>query len=693
MAKHLVIVESPAKARTLNKYLGSQYQVTASMGHVRDLPKSKMGVVIEKDFQPQYIVIAKARKTVSALKKQAKGMTAIYLAPDPDREGEAISWHLAAILDGVAGVPIHRVVFNEITKSAVLDAFKRPRAIDMNLVNAQQARRILDRIVGYNLSPLLWKNVGGGLSAGRVQSVALRLVVEREREVKAFKPQEYWTIDAKLASRRKEEAAHRFRASLEKVDGKKLELHTQEAAQKLRDAIESSPFSVLSVKARRRHRRPQAPYTTSRLQQEAFTQLRFAGARTMRIAQRLYEGIEVGEEEAVGLITYMRTDSVAVSTQARDEARSFIRSHFGKEFVPEAPRFYKARKGAQEAHEAVRPTSAAREPQKIRQYLSEEEFKLYDLIWKKFVASQMSDAEEDVTVIDISAGPSFLFRTTGTKLVFAGFLAALGSERRQDAAPKAPGFEDASDTLPHLEAGEPLDLLGLFPEQHFTKPPARFNDASLVRVLEEKGIGRPSTYAPTIQTLYTRHYIERERGAFHPTELGETVVDLLVKHFSNVLDVRFTAFMEGELDKIEEGQTDWVKVLQAFYGPFFKDLEEARATMTNVKRAPKPTSYVCDVCGKHLVEKWGRFGKFLACSGFPDCKYTRSMPTGVRCGRPECNGELVRIQSKKGRRFYGCSTYPACTFTANRLPKPASDGSEEDGQGGVAVDEGEAAEG
>ncbi|MBI3313394.1 MAG: type I DNA topoisomerase [Candidatus Omnitrophica bacterium] len=672
---NLVIVESPAKAKTINKFLGDDFLVEASMGHVRDLPKSKMGVDIAGDFTPSYIISKKARKTVTHLKNQAKGKTGIYLAPDPDREGEAISWHLEHIFKEANGkdVQIRRVVFNEITKEAVKEAFKHPREIAMNLVNAQQARRILDRIVGYELSPLLWRKVGRGLSAGRVQSVALRLIVDREREIKSFVPVEYWSIEAKLSSEKKENAEKVFIAKLEKIGKDKVEIKNREDAEKIRQDILNHPFKVSKVDKSERRRKPQAPYTTSKIQQEAYNRLGFPAAKTMRVAQKLYEGVEIGDEGSTGLITYMRTDSVNIAKSAQDEVVQFIRQKFGADYLPKEPPVYKAKKGAQEAHEAIRPTSVRREPQALRQYLADDEFKLYELIWQKFVASQMSAAVDEHMSVVIDVKEKYFFKTTGRINLFPGFSIvfseAKAQKEKKEEKEKQEGEEDEPIyELPQLTVGEILKLHELMGYQHFTKPPARYNDASLVKTLEEKGIGRPSTYAPTIYTILVREYVNRKGGALIPTELGETVVDLLVKHFPKVMEIEFTAVMEEELDKIEEGEMEWVAVLKDFYGPFETDLTQARKEMQNMRQEVVTTEYKCDICGKNMVIKWGRFGKFLACPGFPECKYTRSIPLGVFCPEPGCGGELVKRLSKKRRTFYGCSNYPKCTYIANKLP-------------------------
>jgi DNA topoisomerase-1 len=670
--KHLVIVESPAKAKTINKFLGHDFQVVASMGHVRDLPKSRMGVDLAHDFAPEYIIIRRALKTVKQLKKDAENKETIYVAPDPDREGEAISWHLAHIFsEKDHGPKILRVEFNEITKEAVLKAFDHPRAIDMNLVNAQQARRILDRVVGYQLSPLLWRNVGRGLSAGRVQSVALRFIVDREREIRKFVSLEYWTLDAKLSASEGPEQSKIFLSRLTQINKTKPELKNQAETDKIKEELRQLPFQVSNIEKTEKRRKPQAPYTTSKLQQEAYSRLGFSAVNTMRIAQRLYEGVELGDEGSVGLITYMRTDSVNIAVSAQEEAARYIREKFGKEYLPEKPPVYKSRKGAQEAHEAVRPTSVFRIPDSVKDFLENDELKLYELIWRKFLASQMMPAVDEHTAISILAGEKYEFRTTGKRNLFLGFTAAFGEIRVEKENSKEIEEEESPEVaeLPDLKIGQNLALHELVGEQHFTKPPPRFNDASLIKLLEEEGIGRPSTYAPTISTILGRMYAERKGGALMPTELGETVADILVRHFPTILDTKFTALMEEELDEIEEGKMEWVKVLKDFYGPFGELLARAQTEMKSVKQAPIPTDYKCGVCGKQVFIKFGRFGKFMACSGFPECKYTRSIPTGFFCPEPGCGGELVKRRAKGRRAFYGCSNYPKCTYVVNELPK------------------------
>lgn len=651
--KALVIVESPAKCKTINKYLGSNYEVAASMGHVVDLPKSKMGIDLEHNFEPQYIVAKDRKKILSELKKKAKNKTAIYLACDPDREGEAISWHLKNQLG--AGKKVARVVFNEITKDAVLEAFKHPSDINMDLVGAQQARRVLDRIVGYSLSPLLWQKVGRGLSAGRVQSVALRLIVDQERKIQAFIPEEYWTIEAQL--KKKKGNPKPFVAKLEKIGDKKLEIKDGKIAASTADKIKQQAFIVKEIKKQKKKRNPYPPFTTSKLQQAGYNLLKFPAAKTMRVAQSLYEGVEIGEEGSVGLITYMRTDSVRISDAAVEETRKFILKEYGKQYLPEKPNVYKAKKGAQAAHEAIRPTSVLRLPKDIESYLTPDQFKLYSIIWRQAVSSQMTPALIAQDAVDIAAG-EYLFHATGSRIEFPGCLVVQGKE------------EEEENLLPDLEAQEILELLELKHDQHFTKPPARFTDASLVKALEEKGIGRPSTYAPTIYTITERDYIRREGGSLVPTELGMLVTDLLVKHFSKILDFEFTAKMEEELDEVEEGSVEWASVVKEFYGIFSGQMDLAKTEMQTVKREAEPTDEICEKCGLPMVIKWGRRGRFMSCSGWPTCRNAKSISTDVVC--PQCGkGKLVarRAKSGRGRPFYGCTTYPVCTFIVNRLPK------------------------
>ena len=666
MAKSLVIVESPAKSKTIGKFLGKDFTVAASMGHIMDLPRSRMGIDIKNNFSPEYVVIPERKKHVSQLKKAAKDKEYIYLAPDPDREGEAISWHLANILG--KNKKVHRVSFHEITKEAVTEAFKHPHALDMNLVNAQQARRILDRLVGYSLSPLLWKKVSRGLSAGRVQSIAVKLIVEREREIGVFVPIEYWDIAAELKkktqdTRHKTQEDPPFMAKLDKIDDKKAEVKTKEEGDRLVDEISKQRFVISGVKDSKKKKTPSPPFTTSKLQQEAFNKLRFSVSKTMKIAQELYEGVDLGKEETFGLITYMRTDSVNISKESQREAKDYIVNKFGEKYYPQIPNTYKSRKSAQEAHEAIRPTVPLHEPGVIKRFLSADQYKLYELIWNRFISSQMSPALYSVKTVDISAG-RFLFRTSGTTILFDGFTILYPQDSNKE--------EKA--ILPKFVSGEELDLISLLPSQHFTKPPPRYSDASLVKALEEKGIGRPSTYAPTISTIVTRNYVRREKGYLFPTELGTVVNDLLLQYFSKILDERFTAKMEEELDEIEEGKVNWIKVLQVFYRPFSFELKVAQNYMKSIKKEVTPTDQVCELCGRPMVIKWGRRGKFLSCSGFPECKGAKTIGSGIKCPQEGCAGELVERRSKRGF-FYGCSKYPQCTYISKKLPEdtPAQD--------------------
>jgi len=653
MSKSLVIVESPAKASTINKFLGSDYLVRSSMGHIRDLPSSKMGIDVEDDFKPHYIAIPRRKKTIAQLKKDLTGKSTLYLAADPDREGEAICWHIANVL-AKDNIQVHRVEFHEITKEAITNAFKHPRQIDMNMVNAQQARRILDRIVGYSISPLLWKNVGRGLSAGRVQSVALRLIVDRERQITAFAPKEYWEIEAEL--RKSAEKDKTFTTKLNKIDGKEPNLKNNKEADEVVKELEKANYVVADINKSQKIKKPRAPFTTSKLQQEAFNKLRYPAAKTMRIAQQLYEGVVLGTDEVTGLITYMRTDSVNVSKEAVEAVRDYILKKFSKTYLPASANVYKSKKSAQEAHEAIRPTHVMREPAQIEKYLTPEQFKLYELIWNKFVASQMRPAIYAVLSVDILAKEKYLFRAAASKCIFAGFMAVY------------PEKEENESALPELKKGEQLDLVKLISSEHFTKPPARFSDASLIKALEEDGIGRPSTYVPIIETIVMRDYIRRISGYLHPTELGMTVCDLLIKHFPRILNIKFTAIMEEELDEIEEGKLEWVKVLKDFYQIFEKTLAKAQLNMKAVKKEVIQTKEICEKCGKPMVIKWGRLGKFMSCSDFPNCRNAKSLPTGVKC--PKCGGDVVQRRSKKGNIFFGCSNYPNCDHITNRLPKP-----------------------
>ena len=781
MSKGLVIVESPAKAKTIQKYLGKGFTVEASLGHVKDLPKSTLGVDINQDFETDYIVIPGKEKVLARLKKLALSSDMIYLAPDPDREGEAIAAHLADELGNGDGKKkkkgkkaqaedserIRRVTFNEITQRAVRAAFEHPRDIDRNLVDAQQARRVLDRLVGYQVSPLLWDKVRRGLSAGRVQTVALRLIVEREREIKAFEKKEYWTIDAHLAGPKPPAFDARFLGKGQE----KVEVNNGEEAEAIRAAIEKADWVVRSAEKKERRRNATPPFTTSKLQQDSSRKLRFSVKRTMMIAQRLYEGVELGEEGLVGLITYMRTDSTRVAPDAVTELREYITKEYGPQYIPETANTYKEKKEAQAAHEAIRPTSAMRHPEQLKQYLKEDEFKVYKLIWQRFVASQMMPAVFDQTTVDIDAKSekeTFWFRVTGSVLKFDGFLKVYEESKEG----KDEEDEELKHKLPPLEAGQKLTLRELKPEQHFTEPPPRYNEASLVKELEERGIGRPSTYAAILTTIQERQYAQKLGGKFVPTEIGLVVTDLLIENFRDIFDVQYTARLEEELDEIEEGKEKWTDALAEFYKKFEKDLKYAQKHMENIKRMEKPTDEKCERCGSPLVIKWGkhgsfyacstydkedpnsctftkenpinlpdldsadvqettqeeycencgrvmvlkrgRFGQFMACTGYPDCKTTRRLDQGKRvpdipldepcpkCGRnlmirhgrygeftacsgypeckyvkqnfigvkcPECaDGELVEKRARKGNTFYGCSNYPKCKFTSANKP-------------------------
>jgi len=776
LAKGLVIVESPAKAKTIQKYLGTGYEVEASLGHIKDLPKKSLGVDLDNDFSTEYEVIPGKEKVIARLKKLAKGAETIYLAPDPDREGEAIAAHLAEELGGerVAGKKsrksarsIRRVTFNEITKKAVQDAFRQPRDIDRNLVDAQQTRRVLDRLVGYQVSPLLWDKVRRGLSAGRVQTVALRLIVDREREIKAFVKEEYWTIAAHLMGAKPPQ----FIANFIGIGEEKTPIPNGEEADKLRARLEKAEWSVRSVDKRERRRNPAAPFTTSKLQQDASRKLRFSVKRTMMIAQRLYEGVDLGDEGTVGLITYMRTDSTRVSNEAIAEVRELIAKEYGFEFRPETPNFFKSKKDTQDAHEAIRPTSAARHPEAIKKYLQEDEYKVYKLIWQRFVASQMNPALFDQTTVDIDAinsGVTYRFRVTGSVLKFEGFLKVY--EESKDA--KDEEDEALKHKLPVVAEGQKLTLKSLDTEQHFTEPPPRYNEASLVKDLEERGIGRPSTYSAIISTIQERQYVQKVGGKFIPTEIGLVVTDLLVENFKDIFDFQYTARLEEELDEIEDGKEIWTDALAEFYKKFEKDLHYAEKHMENVKRMEKPTDEKCERCGSPLVIKWGkhgsfyacsaydkndpnsctftkenpidlpdldsadlqettqeeycencgrpmvlkrgrfgqfmactgypdckttrrldqakkvpdipldekcpqcgrnllirhgRFGEFISCSGYPDCKYVKQNLIGVKC--PECkDGDIAEKKARRGNYFYGCTNYPKCEFTSAFKP-------------------------
>ena len=666
MKKSLVIVESPAKAKTLGRFLGDKYRLMASLGHIRDLPKSKLGVDVENDFTPQYSIPREKSKTVKELKEAAKTASTIYLATDPDREGEAISWHIAEVTRTDA-VPYKRVVFHEITKEAVDEAFKHPREVDMQLVNAQQARRVLDRLVGYKISPVLWKKVKRGLSAGRVQSVAVKIIVDREREILDFKSVEYWVIEVELAKNPKVQNSS-FRANLVSIFPKgKLEVNTKDESDRVTAELEQAAYSVIKVDTKKVLRQPAPPFITSTMQQEAWRKLHFTAKQTMAVAQQLYEGLPIGEEGSTGLITYMRTDSTVISKQALDETRDFIFEKYGKEFLPEHARFFtKIAKFAQEAHEAIRPTSTRREPEAVKQYLNNNQFRLYQLIWQRMVACQMAAAQFENTTVDIKAQvkTGYLLRSTSSLLTFPGFI-TLYSEGKDEAGEDEK--EKKNTTIGKLVQGDALDFIDIFPEQRFTQPPPRYTEATLVKVLEQNGIGRPSTYAPIISTIQEREYVNKTGGVFQPTELGFLVNDFVLQNFPDIVDIKFTAKMENELDEIANEKRDWVEVIRNFYGPFAKTLEAA-GNIERVKFEEKPTGESCPNCGKPIVEKEGRFGKFLACSGYPECKYTKSIKKeiGIKC--PDCGGELLERKSKKGRTFYGCANYPECKFATSLKP-------------------------
>ncbi|MBX3026308.1 type I DNA topoisomerase [bacterium] len=722
MAKHLVIVESPAKARTLTKYLGRDYQVKASVGHLVDLPKSKLGVDIERDFAPEYTVIHGKSKIITELRQAAKGKETVFLAPDPDREGEAIAWHIAHRLDGKK-TKVRRVLFNEITKKAVQEALKHPKDLDQNLFEAQQTRRILDRLVGYQISPLLWNKVRRGLSAGRVQSVAVRVVCEREREIQAFQKVEYWSITAQLeAGAPPVFPARLIRIGDNRLDPEKFRVENEAAATDLVARLREATWTVTKVERKERRRFPTPPFITSRLQQEASRKLGYAPNRTMRIAQRLYEGVELGDAGPVGLITYMRTDSVRIADDALAEVRNLIGERYGKPYLPEQAVFYKTKKGAQDAHEAIRPTSMERPPDAVAAFLSKEELALYTLIWNRFVASQMMPAVFDQTTVDIRAADT-TFRATGQVMKFDGFIRVYTEGRDEE---PAEGDDDDEHALPVLSEGQSLTLRDLLPEQHFTQPPPRFSQATLIKELEEKGIGRPSTYAAIISTILAKEYVQEDKQRrLRPTELGFLVTDLLVQAFPDILNVEFTAGMETVLDDIEEGKQNWVEAMRRFYEPFARDLAQAAQNMRDVKRSGQPTDITCPKCAAPMVVKWGRggeflacssypeckstanferdadgvikvaqeettnevceqcgrpmqirfgrFGKFLGCSGYPECKTTRQMvrpvPTGITC--PDCKeGEIMEKRSRAGKIFFSCGRYPHCRFATWDRPVP-----------------------
>lgn len=655
MTKALVVVESPAKAKTIEKYLGKNYIVRASMGHLRDLPKSQFGVDIDNGFEPKYINIRGRGDLIKNLKGEAKKAKIVYLATDPDREGEAIAWHLSYLL----GIDPHsscRIEFNEITKTAIQSAIKHPRPLNLPRVDAQQARRILDRIVGYKLSPLLWRKVRKGLSAGRVQSVAVRLICDRETEILAFQPEEYWTVEVKLRESLK---APIFNADLVAVAGKKPKIGDETHAEAIKEELTKQHFLVTSVKRRERRRNPVPPFTTSSLQQDAVRKLGFTSRKIMMIAQQLYEGLEVGSSGPVGLITYMRTDSTRVAQSAQEEARTFISAKYGAEYLPEKPPVY-AKKNAQDAHEAIRPTSLELSPEVVAKSLNKDQLKLYTLIWERFIASQMAPAIYDTLTVDIAAG-IYGLRASGSQLKFKGFMAVYTESREE--------VESEKDViLPELKENQELRLHKVFPKQHFTEPPPRYNEATLVKTLEEKGIGRPSTYAPIVETILERGYVERSEKRFRPTELGFVVVELLKEHFPDIVDVTFTASMEDALDDIAEDGTSRREVLGSFYAPFAESLANAEEQIGHIELPEEVTDVKCEKCGRFMVVKHGRYGNFLACPGFPECRTTKPIvkDTGVKC--PKCEGAIVERRTKRGRIFYGCEKYPECDYVSWDAP-------------------------
>ena len=702
MAKKLVIVESPAKAKTIKKYVGPDFDVKASVGHIRDLPTRRLGVDVEHNFKPEYEIIRGKTAVVKEIVTAGKSASEIFLGPDPDREGEAIAWHIAHELKS-AKKPIHRVLFNEITKRAIQQAIQHPLEIDKDKFESQQARRILDRLVGYKLSPLLWKKVRRGLSAGRVQSVSVKLIVDREREILAFKPTEYWTITAELEGK-----GFPFPAKLNKIDGEKAEVHNEAESTAIIDAVKEKDFKITDIVKKERKRNPAPPFITSTLQQEASRKIHFTTKKTMTLAQRLYEGVDLGEEGPTGLITYMRTDSVRISSEALGEVRDYIKNTYGKEYLPSEPNAYKSKASAQEAHEAIRPTSFDLTPEKVKPYLERDLFRLYQLIWNRFVACQMNPAIYDQTTIDINPTPKYTFRATGSVLRFPGFIALYIEESEEN------GDELREGELPPLDPTDSLTLQKLLPEQHFTQPPPRFAEASLVKELEANGIGRPSTYASIISTIQDKEYVMKKENRFEPTELGVLVTDLLVQNFPNIINVEFTAGMEEKLDEIERGKLGWLTALRDFYTPFEKDLKKAEEEMRNVKKEETPTKYKCEKCKKPMVIKFGKagqflacsgypqctntknilthpdgtfeivkeevteekcpkcqkplaiktgkFGRFIACTGYPDCKFTKPLSIGIRCPKDGCDGMLAERQSRRGKIFYSCGNYPKCNY-------------------------------
>ena len=654
----LVIVESPAKARTISKFLGRSYKVEASQGHVRDLPKSQLGVDVEHDFEPKYITIRGRGEVLERIRKEAKGAKSIILATDPDREGEAISWHLATIL-GIDPESACRVEFNEITEKTVKNAIKEPRAVNMQLVNAQQARRLLDRLVGYKISPLLWVKIKKGLSAGRVQSVATRMVVDREQEIEQFEPEEYWYVDAQLRAGGKQ-----LQARLISLDGERVILSDAEQANEAKARVEKSGFVIRSVKRGERRKHPAAPFTTSNLQQEASRKLGFTTAKTMQVAQQLYEGVDIEGRGTLGLISYIRTDSVRLSDEAVAAAREMISERYGEQFVPEKPNVYKGRKSAQDAHEAIRPANIDLRPEEIKASLTKDQFNLYKLVYLRFVACQMADALYETQQIEIASDSGVVLRSSAERLKFAGFTAVY--EEGTDDAPNQD--EHGSSLMADVSEGDHAELLSDEATQHFTQAPARYTEASLVRALEEKGIGRPSTYAPTISTILARGYVMREKKQLFPTELGVMITDMMKEYFADIVDIAFTAGMEEQLDEVEEGKLDWHKVLSDFYGPFEKTLENAESKIEKVEIKDEISDIPCDKCGAMMVYKLGRYGRFLACPNFPECRNTKAIQVEIDAPCPKCGGKLLQKTSRKGRKFYGCERYPECDFVSWDMP-------------------------
>lgn len=648
----LVIVESAAKAKTIGKFLGKNYKVKACVGHIKDLPRSKLGIDIENDFEPQYITIRGKGELLKEIKSESQKSGRVLLATDPDREGEAIAWHLQNAMK----LPENsncRIEFNEITSDAIKQAIKKSRPVDINRVNAQQARRVLDRLVGYNLSPLLWSKVRKGLSAGRVQSVVVRIICEREKEINAFVPEEYWTVEIILSGKKKDS----FVSKLSTYKGEKLEIRSQEEQEKIAGYLQEAAYLLKNIEKKEKRKKPQPPFITSTMQQEASKSLGFYSSRTMRVAQELYEGLELGKKGTVGLITYLRTDSTRLSKIAQAEALEFINSEYGSDYAPASANEYKSRKSAQDAHEAIRPSSVDRTPESVKNYLGRDQYRLYKLIWERFVASQMTPAVYDTVVVDIEAG-DYGLRANSSQIKFPGYKKIYNDGEE----------EEVKNLIPDLKPGQVLKLKELRPEQHFTQPPPRYTEASLVKLLEEKNIGRPSTYAPIIETILKRHYVERQTKQFVPSELGFIVVDLLTQHFGNILDTQFTAKMEEDLDLVEEGRLDWKKVIRDFYGPFNSDMEKAQDLIEKVEIKEEEAGKDCPQCGQPMFIKYGRFGKFIACSGFPECRHTESMNEEVGINCPFCSGAVVALKSKKGRKYFGCKNYPECNFRSWNKP-------------------------